>query len=123
MKRKIRQTNFCHNIYYWTKRIPKGKVATYGLIAYLAGNVYAARIVGWALHILSDEELKKIPWYRVVNKEGRISTTCLKHNKLLQKKLLEKEGIKVKIKKNNFYIDLKKYLWLPKMKDNITKRV
>jgi methylated-DNA-protein-cysteine methyltransferase-like protein len=107
------KNNFYQKIYALVKKIPKGKVATYGQIATLAGVPRSARVVGWALHTLPEPEVKKVPWQRVVNKEGVISTTCTDHPRDLQKLLLESEGIEVK-KKNDFsWIDLEKYLWKP----------
>ncbi|MCU0288989.1 MAG: MGMT family protein [Acidobacteria bacterium] len=89
------------------KGIPRGKVATYGQIASLAGNYRAARQVVRLLH--SSSEKDKLPWHRVINKKGEIS--------LLpgfgfeeQKYLLQQEGI-VFDKKNR--IDLDRFLWKP----------
>lgn len=106
---KIKKFNLFERIYYIVRKIPQGKVATYGQIAALAGSPRGARMVGWALHIL--EHHRKIPWQRVINREGRISTTCEEHSKNLQKALLEAEGIKVRERDGNYWIDLKKYLW------------
>ena len=58
-------------IYAVVRRIPRGKVATYGQVARLAGLVNAARQVGYALHALSGGSA--IPWHRVINSAGRIS--------------------------------------------------
>lgn len=98
-------------IWEMTEKIPRKKVASYGQIAILCGFPRAARLVGWALHACPEERLIALPWHRVVNKEGRLSTTCLDHTKDLQKWLLEKEGVKVKTIHGNFFIDLKKYQW------------
>jgi methylated-DNA-protein-cysteine methyltransferase-like protein len=89
------------------KRIPRGKVATYGQIAACAGNSRAARQVVWILH--SSTEKDKLPWHRVVNGKGRIS---LKPNYgyEIQKVLLQKEGVKFD---ENDTIDFELYLWSP----------
>jgi len=89
------------------KRIPRGKVATYGQIAALAGNPRATRLVVWILNSSSQKD--KLPWHRVVNSKGQIS---LKPNYgyEIQKELLCQEGIK--FDKNNS-IDFKCYLWSP----------
>ena len=58
-------------IYDVVKQIPRGKVATYGQVALLAGNPRWARVVGYALHVNPDPDT--IPCYRVVNREGRVS--------------------------------------------------
>jgi len=90
------------------KRIPKGRVATYGHIARLAGNPMGARQVVWALN--SSWEKEKLPWHRVINSRGRIS---LKPGQgfELQKALLEDEGIRFDI---NDTVDLDRYLWAPR---------
>jgi len=95
------------------KRIPRGKVATYGQIAVLSGSPKGARQVGWALHQLSEQKLKEVPWHRVINREGRISTSCLDHTQDEQAYLLKKEKISVEYKDGNYFVDLKKHLWRP----------
>jgi len=89
------------------KKIPKGKVATYGQIAAYAGNPRAARQVVWILHSSSRKD--RLPWHRVINREGRIS---LKPNYgyEIQKELLRKEGIEFD---KNDTIDFDRYLWSP----------
>ena len=90
------------------KKIPKGKVATYGQIAAMAGNPRAARQVVWLLNTHSEKE--KLPWHRVVNSKGSIS---LKpgHGYEMQRAMLEDEGIIFGI---NDKIDFKRFLWKPK---------
>jgi methylated-DNA-protein-cysteine methyltransferase related protein len=58
-------------IYAVVSRIPRGRVATYGQVARLAGLGGQARLVGYALSALDDRS--RIPWHRVINAEGRIS--------------------------------------------------
>lgn len=113
-------SNFFQKVYKIVKKIPKGKVATYGQVAGLCGHPRGARTVGWALHILDEEGA--IPWQRVINREGRISTTCLEHTADLQRFLLINEGVKVVEKDGNFWIDLKKYLWQPRGYYNIGRQ-
>ncbi len=103
--------NFFEKVYFNTRKIPKGKVASYGQIAALCDSPRAARQVGWALHVMSEDKTKKIPWQRVINSKGFISTTCLEHSADLQKILLEKEGVKVINKADLWWVDLDKYLW------------
>ncbi len=88
------------------KKIPDGKVTTYGTIAILAGLPRGARLVGGILHYNSDQF--NLPWQRVINRFGFISTNCSAHMKALQKALLVEEGIEVS---KDFMIDLKKYGW------------
>ena len=94
------------------KRIPRGRVATYGQLAALLGMPRHARQVGYAL--AAKPENIKIPWHRVVNAEGRISLR-LKHWETgsddLQRILLEAEGIKFD---DSGRIELKKFRWHPK---------
>ena len=103
--------NFNQRAVIYTQKIPCGRVATYGQIAVLAGSPRGARAVGWALHQLPPDKLQHVPWHRVVNREGRISTTCVDHDARQQALLLKKEGIAVKYRDGNYFIDLKKYLW------------
>lgn len=88
------------------KKIPYGRVTTYGTIATLAGLPRGARLVGGILHYSSDEF--NLPWHRVINRYGFISTKCLDHPRQLQKALLEQESIEVS---DEFVIDLEKYGW------------
>ena len=89
------------------KSIPKGKVATYGQIAALAGNPRAARMVVRVLHSSSGKE--KLPWHRVINSKGSISLKPGTGYEV-QKALLQKEGI---VFKEDGSIDLKRFLWRP----------
>ena len=73
-------------------RIPKGRVATYGQIARLAGIKGHARLVGYALHRLPEESAA--PWHRVINAQGRISLHSNPPARSLQRALLESEGIR-----------------------------
>ncbi|MFH1597841.1 MAG: methylated-DNA--[protein]-cysteine S-methyltransferase [Patescibacteria group bacterium] len=108
--------NFYQHVYQMVKKVPKGKVATYGQIAALIGSPRSARMVGWALHEVVGAKSKVVPWQRVINREGRISIVNLAHPAQEQAYLLIKEGVKVKEKEGNYYVDLDKYLWQPKKK-------
>ena len=95
--------NFKNKVIQIVKQIPYGKVTTYGTVATLAGLPRGARLVGGLLHFNED-----LPWQRIINRHGFISTKCLEHPKQLQKTLLEQEGIEVS---PDFMVDLKKYGW------------
>lgn len=95
-------------IYTVVSKIPKGKVATYGQVAMLAGNPRWARVVGYALHVNPEPFI--IPCHRVVNREGRISDSFAFGGGDAQKVLLENEGI---VFETDGHIDLNKYLWKP----------
>ncbi len=95
-------------IYDVVRKIPLGKVATYGQVADLAGLFGKARLVGYALFQVDAES--DIPWQRVVNIKGEISYSPARCGAdHLQKNLLEREGIEFKQDSN--CIDLKKYRW------------
>lgn len=80
-------------IYEAVKRIPKGRVATYGQVAELAGDKNMARAVGNALHRNTDPE--NIPCYRVVNAKGELAGAFAFGGEDVQAKLLEVDGIPV----------------------------
>lgn len=90
-------------IYEAVKRIPKGKVATYGKVAEMAGNKNMSRAVGNALHKNPDPD--NIPCFRVVNSKGELAPEFAFGGIGEQRKLLEAEGIEVKDNK----VDLSKY--------------
>ena len=92
-------------IYEIVKQIPKGKVATYGQIAVLAGNPRWARVVGYALHV--NPEPYVIPCHRVVNRNGKVSKAFAFGGDNAQVALLEAEGVEVADGK----VDLSVYLW------------
>ena len=77
-------------IYAVVRRIPKGRVATYGQIAELAGLPRQARQVGYALAALRDG---RVPWHRVINARGEISPRAEAGPDELQRELLEREGV------------------------------
>lgn len=78
-------------IYAVVKRIPRGRVATYGQVATLAGLDGHARQAGYALHSLPDGS--DVPWHRVINARGEISPRNNNDSHELQRMLLEEEGI------------------------------
>ena len=95
-------------IYETVRKIPKGKVATYGQIADVAGLYGKARLVGYALFRV-DTDLDDIPWHRVINSKGEISYSNVRlGGDYLQKHLLEQEGIEFNAKGK---INLNQYQW------------
>lgn len=86
------------------RRIPYGRVATYGDIAHLAGIPRAAREVGRALRHAPKGD--PVPWWRVVNRLGQIS--CRSHGMDLQAQLLREEGVEVG---EDGGLDLERYRW------------
>ena len=91
-------------IYEAVKRIPKGRVATYGQVAAMAGNPGMSRAVGNALH--KNPAPGIIPCHRVVNSQGKLSGSFAFGGETAQEKLLEAEGVEVK----NGTVDLEKYM-------------
>ena len=87
------------------RQIPAGKVASYGLIAALAGNPRAARQVAWVLH--SSSAADQLPWHRVVNRNGKISLKPFEGYEIQKHRLLL-EGI---VFNEQDTIDLERYLW------------
>jgi methylated-DNA-protein-cysteine methyltransferase-like protein len=75
-------------IYLVVEQIPSGCVSSYGDIALIVGGGCEARVVGDALGAIPREWLERVPWQRVVNREGGIST-----HGLLQRDMLEGEGV------------------------------
>ena len=96
-------------IYAVVSRIPEGRVATYGQVAGLAGLPGRARLVGYALSALAGRST--IPWHRVVNAEGRISSrSCGSDADLEQRLRLEHEGVSFDA---GGRIHLERFLWRP----------
>lgn len=93
-------------IYSTVQKIPRGKVATYGDIAKECGWVNRSRLVGYALHNLPPNS--GVPWHRVINSMGAISISNLDGLADLQRRLLQKEGVRF-VKGR---IDFSRYGWV-----------
>ena len=85
------------------RRIPWGRVATYGQVARAANRPGNARLVGYALRVLSDDS---VPWHRVVNAQGKVS--CRSNGSDRQRSRLEKEGI---VFSRTGKISLRRFQW------------
>lgn len=96
---------FTANAKKMIRKIPRGKVATYGQIAALAGSPLGARQVVRILHSSSSKD--RLPWHRVINRKGQIALRPGEGYEM-QKALLQKEGV---FFRPDDSIDLKKYLW------------
>ena len=96
-------------IYQVVKRIPRGRVATYGQVAALAGMPRHARLVGYALNVLPSDSA--VPWHRVVNAKGQVSprANALGHEEL-QEQLLRREGVRFV----DGAIPLPRFQWRPR---------
>ncbi len=95
-------------IYRAVSRIPRGRVATYGQIAVLAGVPRQARLVGYALHAI--REGSGVPWHRVVNAQGRISPRSGGEAPMhvVQRRRLEREQVRFDARGR---IPLERYRW------------
>ena len=94
-------------------RIPRGRVMTYGQIARLLEDRYSPRLVGWAMHATPQDE-RNIPWHRVVNSKGGISTgRVILQQPDLQRLLLEAEDV---LFDERGHCDLGTYQWSPRQK-------
>ena len=101
--------DFFQKVYDLVRRIPPGKVATYGQVAALLAAPQSARLVGYALNALKtgSNHLRDVPWQRVINSQGKIS--LLPGNGFeIQRDLLLTEGV---VPDENSVYDLQKYLW------------
>lgn len=94
-------------IYAMVRRIPPGKVTTYGRIAELVGGC-TARVVGYAMAALKRGTAPDVPWQRVVNAKGKISIHGDGIGNAMQRSILESEGIRFDDKDR---IDFEVYGW------------
>ena len=100
-------SNFYEQVYAVVRRIPPGKVSSYGRIAQMLGRPNAARAVGYALSSLKDKA-HDVPWQRVVNSQGRITLVNREYTAQQQADLLRAEGVAVS---ENLTINLDQHLW------------
>ena len=98
--------NAFDRIYAVVRRIPRGRVATYGQVALLAGNPRWSRVVGYALHVNPDPEGS--PCFRVVNRLGETSRAFAFGGADMQRLRLEEEGV---IFTPDGRVDLSRYGW------------
>ena len=105
-----RRAEAWEGVYRLVRRIPRGRVMTYGQIAGLIENRLSPRAVGWALHGCP----KNVPWQRVVNASGGCSTDRLPDiPQGLQRAMLEREGVEFR---DNGTLDLARYRWAPRIR-------
>ena len=104
---KQENPKYRERVYSIVRRIPAGRVMTYGQIAELLGEGYTPRTVGFVMHASPDGT----PWHRVLNAQGKCSTgrVVLLHDK--QQRMLEQEGV---VFDKNARCDLQTFLWIPK---------
>ena len=100
--------NTFDKIYEQVKKIPEGKVATYGQIALMAGNPRWSQIVGYALH--ANPQPGIIPCHRIVNKEGKLAKAFAFGGENAQRDMLKREGVCFL---DDNTVDLEKSRYLP----------
>ncbi|MBL7767143.1 MAG: MGMT family protein [Chitinophagaceae bacterium] len=103
------QTDWIEKIYRIVRRIPKGKVTSYGAIAECIGTRTTARMVGWAMNA-SHNARPAVPAHRVVNRNGLLTGKHHFATPTLMQELLAAEGIFVE---QDRILDFKKHYWLP----------
>ena len=86
---------FRERVYEIVQLVPHGQVTTYGFVSTLAGMPRHARQVGWALHTLPDALVESVPWHRVINAKGQVSTHPDEAGTYRQIERLREEGISV----------------------------
>lgn len=107
-KSAARATSPAERILEAVKRIPRGRVSTYGAVAELAGLPRRARLVGTVLK--QAPASRTLPWFRVINSNGRISLPAGSDACLEQRRKLEAEGVIFRGDR----VDLKRYGWPPR---------
>ena len=91
--RRLRSSSADDRVYAVVRRIPRGRVATYGQVAAAAGFPHAPRLAGYALYALPEGT--PLPWHRVVGAQGRLSLARLSPDgALTQRMRLELEGVR-----------------------------
>lgn len=105
----MQEIGFFAKVYKIARKIPYGRVCTYGIIARSIGSPQAARMVGWAMN-KSGSEKEFVPAHRVVNRNGILTGKNHFPNSETMKELLESEGIKII---DNQIQNFSKVLWIP----------
>ncbi|PJR03715.1 MGMT family protein [Avrilella dinanensis] len=102
------EKSFFDKVYEQVRRIPFGRVSTYGAIARKIGSPQSARMVGYALN--ASHNLEDVPAHRVVNRNGMLTGKQHFQGTNLMQQLLENEGV---IVKNNQVTEFDKLFWHP----------
>lgn len=103
----VDEQGYREKVYEIVRRIPAGKVMTYGQIAELLGEGYTPRTVGYVMHAADTEN---VPWQRVINSQGGCSTGKMTMPVNIQQKILEDEGV---VFNEKGHCDLNVYRWFP----------
>ena len=108
-KSTLKKFGFFQDVYEVVRKVPKGKVTSYGAIAAYLGTKLSARMVGWAMNA-ADAVKPKVPAQRVVNRNGMLTGKHHFSTPTLMEELLKKDGVSVK---NETVVDFKKIFWNP----------
>ena len=100
--------SFFKDVYKVVRKVPFGRVTSYGSIANYLGDPRGARVVGWAMN--NSHNLKNFPAHRVVNRNGLLTGKNHFKGTNLMEQLLINEGIKIK---NDKIINFDKFFWDP----------
>ena len=104
----MKDDNFFERVYEVVKKIPKGRVTSYGAIAVYLGAARSARMVGWAMNGAS--KMEEVPAHRVVNRNGLLTGKHHFPGTYVMQQLLEEEGVSVREDK---IVDFQKCFWDP----------
>lgn len=103
-----KKLNFFERVYEVVRKIPYGRVSSYGLIARYLGSPQSARMVGWAMN--ASHNMDDVPAHRVVNRLGLLTGKHHFEGTNLMQQLLENEGIEIE---DNQIINFDQFLWDP----------
>tara|TARA_Y100000389_G_scaffold205102_1_gene263185 strand:- start:2944 stop:3282 length:339 start_codon:yes stop_codon:yes gene_type:complete len=103
-----KKLNFFERVYEVVRKIPSGRVSSYGLIARYLGSPQSARMVGWAMN--ASHNIDDVPAHRVVNRLGLLTGKHHFEGTNLMQQLLENEGIEIE---DNQIINFDQFLWDP----------
>lgn len=103
------EQSFFERVYAVVRKVPRGRVATYGQIARLCDLPGGARTVGWALRAL--QRGSRVPWHRVINARGSISFPRQSLQAARQRALLESEGVAFD---QRGFVSLSEFQWQPR---------
>ncbi|WP_299211349.1 MGMT family protein [uncultured Dokdonia sp.] len=108
MKYSAKTENFFDKVYAVTKRIPYGRVTSYGAIAKYLGAARSSRMVGWAMNGAGKHP--DVPAHRVVNRVGLLTGKMHFGSSNAMQQMLAEEGIQVE---DDQVVDFKKHFWDP----------
>lgn len=103
---EVNSPGYRERVFEIVRRIPPGRVMTYGQLADILGEGYTARTVGFVMHAAGDG----VPWQRVINAQGACSTGRVVLPPDLQQRMLESEGVRFDARGR---CDLGRYRWTP----------